>query len=378
MKIAFDAKRAFNNFTGLGNYTRFIINALSNIDENEVVLYTPQISDHPEANAFKRKFKDQIILPKGIYSKGIFKSIWRSTKIYHRAENQKADIFHGLSNELPSGRSSTVKRVVTIHDLIFLRYPHFYPFIDRHIYKRKFKKACETADSIIAVSEQTKRDIVKFLNVPEGKITVIYQGVHDNYNIDISTNRMMHLTEQYGLHKPYLVYVGSIEERKNAVQMVKAFAHMKQQAKDNTELLIIGKQTVYQAAVEQEIKRVGLLNEVKVLNNVPFSDLPFLYKGAVATVYPSTFEGFGIPVLESLTMGTPVITGIGSALQEAGGKHAVYVDPENLNDFSFKMAQMISDQNFVKQQMTGVEQHLSNFTSAKIGRQLLAHYKSLQ
>ncbi|MFT4740379.1 MAG: glycosyltransferase involved in cell wall biosynthesis [Marivirga sp.] len=377
MRIGFDAKRAFNNFTGLGNYTRFIINALANIGENDLLLYTPQISNHPEANAFERKFKNQIIVPRGLYSKGVFKSIWRSTKIYHDAENQKANIFHGLSNELPSGKSPKVKRVVTIHDLIFLRYPHFYPFVDRHIYRRKFKNACETADSVVAVSEQTKRDIIEFLNIPEEKITVIYQGVHHNYNIDISTNRMMYLTEQYGLHNPYLVYVGSIEERKNAVQMVKAFALMKQQAKDNTELIIIGKQTAYQAAVEQEIKKSGLLSEVKILNNVPFSDLPFLYKGAVATVYPSSFEGFGIPVLESLTMGTPVITGMGSALAEAGGKHALYVDPQNSNDFSLKMAKMINDQDFVKQQMTGVAEHLNNFTSAHIGHQLLAHYKSL-
>jgi glycosyltransferase involved in cell wall biosynthesis len=94
-------------------------------------------------------------------------------------------------------------------------------------------------------------------------------------------------------------------------------------------------------------------------------------------VYPSSFEGFGIPVLESLTMGTPVITGMGSALAEAGGKHALYVDPQNSNDFSLKMAKMINDQDFVKQQMTGVAEHLNNFTSAHIGHQLLAHYKSL-
>lgn len=377
MKIAFEAKRAFNNFTGLGNYARFIIKAVASFDENEVLLYTPKIADHAEANAFQRKFAGQVILPRGIYTNGLFQSIWRSTKIYRKAVNEQVDIFHGLSNELPSGISTKTKRVVTIHDLIFLRYPQFYPFIDRNIYKRKFKKACESADCIIAVSEQTKQDIVEFFQIPAEKVKVIYQGVHENYLIDISTNRILHLTEQYGLHNPYFIYVGSIEERKNALQMVKAFAQMKSSIKDNTDLLIIGKKTAYQAVVEKEIVSQGLTDSIKILNKVPFSDLPFLYKGAVATVYPSTFEGFGIPVLESLQMKTPVIAGKGSAMLEAGGKHAAYVDPEDINEFALKMIQILNDQEYVQELMLGVEQHLNQFTSAHIAQQLQKLYTDL-
>ena len=376
MKIAYDAKRAFNNFTGLGNYSRFIIDGIHRMNE-DLLLYTPKITDHTEAENFSRKYKSKIIQPKGMYGKKLFQSIWRSSKIYHDALDKGADIFHGLSNELPSGYSKNTKRIVTIHDLIFIRYPEFYPFIDRKIYMRKFKKAAESADLVIAVSEQTKSDLIEFLKIDESKIKVNYQGVHSNYHIDISANRILHLTEKYKLHDPYFIYVGSIEERKNALQMVKAFSAYKKENADETELLIIGKKTDYQAEVEKEIEKQGMLSYIKIMNKVPFSDLPFLYKGAVATIYPSSFEGFGIPVLESLTMRTPVIAGKGSAMEEAGGNHAHYIDPQNLEEFTAAIKQMVESETFSEQLLKNLDEHLKQFESEKLSADLLKLYQSV-
>jgi len=379
MKIAFEAKRAFNNFTGLGNYARFVINSVDkHLDYRELLLYTPTVLDHSEAQSFYRKYKEQVVLPKGIYNNGALKKVWRSASIYKNAVKENADIFHGLSNELPSGYNSKTKRIVTIHDLIFLRYPEYYPFIDRNIYKRKFKIACTSSDAIIAVSEQTKADIIEFLSIPEEKIQVVYQGVHDNYHIEIGTERMLHLTQQYGLHRPYLLYVGSIEERKNALQMVKAFKRMKEQhPKDETLLILVGKKTKYQEAVEKEIKQLNLIEDVLILNKVPFGDLPFLYKGAAGTIYPSSFEGFGIPVLESLTMRTPVLAGKGSAMEEAGGKQALYADPFQVEEFAAQISKLINDQSLSTGMLSGVEEHLAKFTSKKIASDLERVYNSV-
>jgi len=379
MKIAFDAKRAFNNFTGLGNYARFTINALNKYyPDNELLLYTPTVQEHTESSAFLRKYNNQTIFPSGLYAKGILQNVWRSARIFNDATRQGANIFHGLSNELPSGNALSTKKIVTIHDLIFLRYPHFYPFIDRNIYKRKFKKACLLADKLIAVSEQTKHDIIEFFSIESDKIVVVYQGVHDNYKVEIGTQRMAHLSNEYGLHRPYLLYVGSIEERKNALQLVKAFKAFKRlNPTDESLLLIVGKKTKYQQAVEQEINESKLREDVRILNQVPFGNLPFLYKGAMAAIYPSSTEGFGIPILESLHMKTPVLAGNGAAMKEAGARHALYIEPHDIEQFAEKINQLVTDKDLTEKLLTGVDTHLAKFSANKIASDLMDVYQSV-
>ncbi len=377
MKIAFDAKRAFNNFTGLGNYSRFIINAIAgHSKESEQILFTPKIAEHAEGQAFFKKFRSQVILPKGVWKAGSLQSTWRSSQTGKIANKQNADVFHGLSNELPSGLKTGVRKIVTIHDLIFLRYPEFYPAIDRMIYKKKFKSACTQADTIIAVSEQTKEDIVSFFEIDPAKIQVVYQGLHPIYLQDVKSERMVYLLSQYHLMQPYFLYVGSIEERKNAERLVRSFKLVLDQVDDDLLLLIVGKKTDYQAKVEATVAELNLEQNVRILNKVPFNDLPFLYKGALASVYPSLFEGFGIPVLESLMMKTPVVAGKGSCLQEAGGKHALYADPENIEDIAQQMLRMATEAGVGEQLLKDVDTHLAQFTAEEISSQLFEIYKS--
>ncbi|SMG33637.1 Glycosyltransferase involved in cell wall bisynthesis [Marivirga sericea] len=376
MHIAFEAKRAFNNFTGLGNYSRFVISALKeHYPADQYSLFTPKTSKREEAALFYKENKDVTILPSGLWKVGSMKSGWRSRKIGKLAVKQKADVFHGLSNELPSGLNSKTKKIVTIHDLIFLRYPDFYPFLDRKIYKRKFKSACKRADQIIAISEQTKEDIVEFLGIDSSKINVIYQGVHPIYKQDLKTRRLLYLLDQYSLHQPYFLYVGSIEDRKNAKDLVQAFKLVLDQVKHDLLLLIVGKKTDYQREVEKEIKRLKLDQSVRIYNNIPFTELPYLYKGAVASVYPSSFEGFGIPVLESLAVGTSVVTGKQSAMKEAGGKQALYADPKNHEELASQMVRLADDNEFNEQMLIGLEEHLAKFSSEKIAGDIMKLYQ---
>jgi glycosyltransferase involved in cell wall biosynthesis len=377
MHIAFEAKRAFNNFTGLGNYSRFVISSLRKHYPNEnYSVFTPKVSKHEEASNFFKQNKDITVLPSGLWKTGSLKSAWRSKRIGKLAEKEKVDVFHGLSNELPSGLKSNTKKIVTIHDLIFLRYPDFYPFIDRKIYKRKFKLACKKADKIIAISEQTKSDIIEFFDIDSSKINVFYQGVHPIYNQELKTRRLLYLLDQYSLHQPYFLYVGSIEDRKNAKDLVQSFKLVLNQVKHDLLLLIVGKKTDYQREVEKEINRLKLGQSVRIYNNIPFTELPYLYKGAVASVYPSSFEGFGIPVLESLSVGTSVVTGNQSAMKEAGGKHALYADPKNHEELASQMVKLADDNEFNEQMLVGVKEHLAKFSSEKIARDLMGIYKA--
>jgi glycosyltransferase involved in cell wall biosynthesis len=181
--------------------------------------------------------------------------------------------------------------------------------------------------------------------------------------------------DHYSLHQPYFLYVGSIEDRKNAKDLVLAFKLVLEQVKHDLLLLIVGKKTDYQREVEKEINRLKLDQNVRIYNNIPFTELPYLYKGAVASVYPSSFEGFGIPVLESLAVGTSVVTGDQSAMKEAGGKHALYADPKNHEDLAAQMVKLAEDNDFNEQLIKGVDSHLEQFSSEKIAGDLMDLYQ---
>jgi glycosyltransferase involved in cell wall biosynthesis len=177
MNIAFDAKRAFLNYSGLGNYARTLVKSLHEYyPENKYTLFTPRKSDNEFQQYISSQSNISIEEPLSFIDKKL-RSRWRSYGITELLNDKHINVYHGLSNELPFNISNFKgKKIVTIHDLIFLRYPKLYPFIDAQIYNKKFRHACDIADVIIAISEETKRDIEKYYFIPSEKIKVIYQS----------------------------------------------------------------------------------------------------------------------------------------------------------------------------------------------------------
>lgn len=323
MKIAFDAKRITHNTTGLGNYGRFVVNSMAHYyPDNNYLLYSPKVGKQKCVQQVSNVEKIKFLYPDlPVYSS--FPLMWRTWRLSYRLKRDNVDLFHGLSNELPLGIG--VPSIVTIHDLIFKHFPQYYKQIDRTIYNYKFKYACQKADRIIAVSESTKRDIASFYGIRESKIDVVYQGCHPDYSRTVSLEKKGEVASRYGLDKPFVLYVGSIEQRKNLLLAVKAIETLG----NNTTLVAIGRRTAYTETVESYIKEKNLANRVKILTKVNHDDLPTLYQLASVFVYPSLFEGFGIPIIEALNSGVPVIAAIGSCLEEAGGPNSLYVDPAN-------------------------------------------------
>ncbi|MEO0585052.1 MAG: glycosyltransferase, partial [Bacteroidota bacterium] len=179
MNIGFEAKRVFQNFTGLGNYSRSLIhNLLKFYPETQAHLFAPKIVSHPRTQFFLDHPRVQTYAPQHP-----FRAWWRSYGMSAFVKNQKVDVFHGLSHELPFGlEKHGIPKVVTIHDLIFLRYPHLYQYIDRKIYTAKLKHACQVADRIIAISAHTAKDLQELLQIPKEKISLIYQTCNDIFS----------------------------------------------------------------------------------------------------------------------------------------------------------------------------------------------------
>ena len=373
MKIGFDAKRFFLNPTGLGNYSRDLVRGVLEEEmDNDYFLYTTGGEIDLKTKFLKNHSNVKIVTPTGIYKK--MKSYWRSVRLEKQLLKDGVEVFHGLSHEIPrKNKLSKIKYVVTIHDLIFLRFPENYNRIDREIYKKKVEYACTTADKIIAISEQTKRDLIEFLKVPSHKIEVIYQSCAASFH-HISDYRYRHLVQKkYNLPENYILYVGTIEKRKNLATLVEAIG------KSNTKLplVAIGKQTDYTKEVMDMIDKYKLGNQVALLQNVSFLDLPSIYQSANLFVYPSLFEGFGIPVLEALYSKTPVIAATGSCLEEAGGPNSIYVDPKNSDELAQQIDRVIENGELQLEMKEKGFEYAQNFNSQKQAKAVLEVYEKL-
>jgi glycosyltransferase involved in cell wall biosynthesis len=387
MKIGYDAKRFFNNATGLGNYSRTLVHTLAKYHpEHEYHLFTPKMNASIHQNlveeyvieAAKSKGGANVLyphLPEGFNNKT--HPLWRSYFI--KKDLQKADIqlFHGLSGELPLSIPKGMKTVVTIHDLIHERYPQFYPFFDRKMYSWKFKNACKKADVVVAISEQTKHDIIDFYNIPESKIKVIYQSCDPRFRAVRTSNLAPdYFFRKYDLPNNYLLYVGTINERKNLMSLLRAFAAYESK---NVKLVIVGwgGNSVYFNKVISFIYQNKLVERVKLVPNVSSEDLPFIYKNALALVYPSFFEGFGIPIIEALWSGCPVITSKGSCFAEAGGRESLYINPEDSDGIYTSIYNLMEDNALRQRMITKGLEHVQQFDEQLIGNQWITLYESL-
>lgn len=376
MKIAFDAKRAAQNRTGLGNYSRFVIEGLSRYyPQNKYLLYTPSERKARLLDNLSQRQNCIIRYP----DKAIWKSLsslWRISAIKSQLQNDCPAIFHGLSNELPLGieRLKEIKNIVTIHDLIFLRYPNFYSSIDRNIYTYKFHRACRIADSIIAVSECTKRDIIHYFNIPAEKINVIYQGCDESFLYPADSALKVEARRLYSLPEKYLLYVGSIESRKNLLLIIKALT----KASCDLPLVAIGKHTPYADTVLQYARENGLSDRLRMLHNVSFSYFPAIYQMASLFIYPSFFEGFGIPILEALNSRIPVIGATGSCLEEAGGESSIYINPEDEQELADAIDRVMGNPALQQEMIEKGIDYAARFGQEILTRQMMEHYLSLQ
>ncbi len=371
MRIAFDAKRAFHNTSGLGNYSRDLIRGMAkHFPNNEMILFNPKKSDRLVELEKNEQIKE--IKPKTGLSKR-FTSLWRRFSLVKLAEKEKVHIFHGLSNELPSGiQYGKFKKVVTIHDIIFMRYPSWYPFIDKMIYYSKFKSAARYADRIIAISEQTKRDLVSFFGVQSDKISVVYQSCHEAFKKQFTTEEKTDIQQKYTLPDKFILQVGTIEERKNLLYTLNAMLNLK-----DVQLVVVGRKTDYFKKVNAFIYQHNLQERVHFKSVDSMEDLAVIYQMAHVFCYPSIFEGFGIPVIEALYSNVPVITNKEGVFPEAGGPDSYYVDLNDPKEMSDLIEELYSNEDKRKLGIDKSRTFVSKFDEAVVMAELEKVYRSL-
>lgn len=371
MKIGLDAKRAYNNFSGLGNYSRYVINGL--VDQfpvNEYYAFTPKFNDELSPRISPKVIRE---MPVGALGRA-FSALWRTYGIASMVASKKLDVYHGLSNELPVGiGKKQVKSVVTIHDLIFKRYPELYKAIDRRIYDKKFRYACNVSDKIIAISEQTKADIIEFYGIEENKISVVYQDCAPIFKVQQQSEDQRRVKQKYSFPSNFLLSVGTIEPRKNQFNLVKAL----KQLDENTSLVLVGRKTNYVEQILEYVLENGLEKRVVILEDVDQNDLPSIYSLAKIFVYPSKFEGFGIPIIEAQNVGVPVITSKGSCFAETGGDAAIYIDHNNVDELTQAISKLQADDKKCLQMIALGKENVKRFTAEVTIPQIHRIYQSI-
>jgi glycosyltransferase involved in cell wall biosynthesis len=371
MIIGYDAKRAFCNRRGLGNFSRDIIRLMSHYySDNHYFLFTP--SDKKALFPLDESCVTTLMPTKSIDK--FVPAFWRSYGLLKDIKSNKMDIYHGLSQELPFGiRSAGIKSIVTIHDAIFVRYPELYDPYYRFVFTQKNRYSCHVADRIVAISEQTKRDCIEFFNADEKKIDVVYQGCNAIFRNEVTLDDMEFVRNKYGLPQQFLLTVGAIERRKNMGIILDAM----HQCKMDVPLVIVGCPTSYIQELHKKITDYSLDSQVVFLHRTAFEDFPAMYHAASCMIYPSLFEGFGLPILEALCTGTPVITSRGGCFEETGGDAALYIDPLKADELAETIQRVLFDSGLRKEMIAKGLQHAELFADERVAHSMMQIYANL-
>ncbi len=371
MRIAFDAKRIVQNGTGLGSYGRTLVNDLSKFDDLDLTLYAPNKGRDDLRKQITESDRLRFFFPHE--KTAIGKTLWRSFGIVNQLQKDNIQVYHGLSGELPFHIKRTgIKSVVTIHDLIFLRHPEFYNKIDVLIYKWKFLQTIQEADRIIAISECTRRDICEFGQIDDNRIDVIYQSCAPRFQNQVDFKTINEVKERYHLPKQYILSVGSIEERKNMLLAVRALSYLP----SYISLVLVGKKTKYTDTIQEFVNSNHLNDRVFIFHHVTDEELPVFYKLAKCFVYPSRYEGFGIPIIEAIHSGLPVIAATGSCLEEAGGPDCLYVSPDDPIALANAMKELFEDE-YLQERISRAKKYITRFENTNVAEQVCNIYREL-
>lgn len=340
MRIGIDCHYIGSKVGGNETYTRYLVDHLAQIDRDNVYsLYVTHSNNFFNEIRQRENFRTLSIRPD---------ISWLRVPIILplKVMLKPVDLLHVQYIAPPL---CPCKFIVTIHDISWKYHPEIIP---RNVYfaQSKFvESTARRAEKIITVSETTKRDLVKFFKIPPDKIVVTYNGVKSIYRPIKDEDRINEVLKKYDIHDRYLLYTGRLEPRKNLIRLIKAFSMLKKKRSIELKLVIVGPKTWLYSEIFKMVVELGLESDIIFAGYLPEEDLPFIYNGADLFISPSVFEGFGIPPVEAMACGTPVLYSDIPAHREIIGDAGVAFNPLDINDISQTVLNALSDTALLKE-----------------------------
>jgi len=300
--------------------------------------------------------------------------IWENLILPKVIDKNAIDLLHAAGFTLPP--KIRCKTIITIFDMTFFTMPEVHQKRKIAYFTSIMPSTLKKANMIIAISEQTKKDIIKVLNIPEKKIKTIYLGLNKNFKHIDDLKLINNIKKKYGLKDRYILFVGTIEPRKNISNLVRAYYALKKKGMEH-QLVIVGKLGWNYKEIFNLISRFNITNDIKFTNYILDEDMPFIYNGADAFVYPSLYEGFGIPILEAMACGTPVITSNVSSMPEVTKDAAILVDPNSVEEICSSIKNVLSNTELATLMKEKGIKRASFFDNKKMAAQTTELYKNI-
>ncbi len=289
-------------------------------------------------------------------------------------EQEKPNVFFSPSHYAP--RFAPMPTAIAIMDVSYLKYPELFKKKDLYQLVNWTKYSAKRAKVIFTISDASKNDILKAYGKRPEQVIVTYPGLKQpTSNNKQDTDTMDILKQKYAVTKPYILFVGTLQPRKNIVRLIEAFSQIKSQK--DLDLVVVGKKGWLYEEILEAPKKYGVADRVKFLDFVSNEDLSLFYKNAELFILPSLYEGFGLPVIEAMSYGCPVITSSVSSLPEAGGDAAVFVDPESVSDIAKKLEKVLTNKKLRGEMIKKGYLHIKKFSWEKTARETLEALKSL-
>jgi len=374
MKISIDLTSIPNQKTGVGKYAMALIKALGKFDNENYYWIFVKRNQAEDFNPKKKNF--HIVLCSNILQSKILRILWEQFILPLYIKRLKIDLLHSIHYTIPLFAGCKV--VVTFHDMTFFLFPEKHIFIKRLFFKLFIYISSWRANRLIAVSESTKRDIIKFLNVNNNKIDVVYEAIDPKYYILKNESMTLWIRNKYSILNKFILYVGTLEPRKNIIRLIQAYHNLLTKKLINHQLVIVGKKGWHYQEIFNMVNKLGLnegRQKIIFTGYVPEEELPFLYNAADVFIYPSLYEGFGIPPLEALACGVPVISSNISSLPEVVGDAGILIDPYNVQEISQAMFEMSKNQKKRAQFKIKGLKRAQEFSSEKLANETIKVYE---
>lgn len=372
MNIAINTLSLNRTKAGMGNYIYNLVNNLAKLDKKNN--YHIFVSD--KNREFFRIDQENfriINLGKGV-TKGLNRFLWEQISLPKYIRKHGIDILH--SPGFVISLRSRVKNVLTIADMTFMNYPQVHTLFKRTYFSLFMPPSIKKADRVLAISESTKKDVIRAIKVNPEKIKVTYLAYGKEFRVMDKKKARELVNERYGIDKKFIIFVGMIEPRKNLPRIFKAFSELKKEGIPH-KLVIVGKKGWKYKGMFRQINKLDLGKDVMFTGYVPDSNLAILYNAADMLAYPCLYEGFGLPILEAMACGCPVITSNISSMPEVAGNAALLVDPKEMMQIKSAMSKLINNSKFREGMIKKGLKRSSQFSWKKCAQETMNVYEAL-